>query len=52
MDPAAKEHIHSLFGAIHTYLGYVLYGVVALHILGALKHQIFDREAEIQRMWF
>jgi len=52
MAPDAKEHIHSLFGAIHTYLGYVLYGVVALHILGALKHQIFDREAEIQRMWF
>ncbi len=52
LDPAAKDHIHSLFGMIHTYLGYALYGVFALHILGALKHQFFDRDPEIQRMWF
>jgi cytochrome b561 len=52
LDPATKDHIHSLFGTIHTYLGYVLYGVVGLHIAGALKHQIIDKEAEIQRMWF
>jgi cytochrome b561 len=51
LDPAAKDHIHSLFGAIHTWLGYVLYGVFALHLLGALKHQFIDRQAEIQRMW-
>jgi len=50
--PVAKEHIHSLFGMIHTYLGYALYGVFALHILGAFKHQFFDRDPEIQRMWF
>ena len=51
LDPATKEHMHSLFGAIHTYLGYVLYGVFALHLLGALKHQFIDKEPEIQRMW-
>jgi cytochrome b561 len=52
LAPAAKDHMHSLFGMIHTYLGYVLYGVFALHILGALKHQFIDRDPEIQRMWF
>ncbi len=52
LAPAAKDHIHSLFGMIHTYLGYALYGVFALHILGALKHQFWDKDPEIQRMWF
>jgi cytochrome b561 len=51
LDPATKEQIHGLFGAIHTYLGYILYGVVGLHIIGALKHQFIDKEPEIQRMW-
>ena len=52
LNPTTKEHIHGLFGAIHTYLGYVLYGTVGLHVLGAIKHQIVDEEPEIQRMWF
>jgi cytochrome b561 len=52
LDPATKHYIHGLFGAAHTYLGYALYAVLALHILGALKHQLWDREPEIQRMWF
>ena len=51
LNPVIKEQIHGLFGAIHTYLGYVLYGVVGLHIIGALKHQIIDKEPEIERMW-
>jgi cytochrome b561 len=50
-DPATKEQIHSLFFAIHSALGYVLYAMVAVHILGALKHQFIDREPELQRMW-
>jgi cytochrome b561 len=51
LDPAAKQHIHSLFGHIHTYISYALYGVISLHVLGALKHQFFDRQPELQRMW-
>ena len=47
---ATKDTVHSVFSAVHTYLGYVLYGLVALHIGGALKHQLFDRERELQRM--
>jgi cytochrome b561 len=51
LDPATKEYVHHLFGQIHTYLGYCLYGVLGLHILGALKHQLIDKHPELQRMW-
>jgi len=51
LDPATKEMIHTQFGAIHHYLGYGLYGVLALHVLGAFKHQLVDKHPELQRMW-
>lgn len=47
---ATKDLVHEAFSAIHTYLGYILYALVALHIGGALKHQWVDREKELQRM--
>jgi cytochrome b561 len=50
LDPALKEQVHTIFSAGHVYLGYVLYVLVALHIAGAIKHQVFDREPELQRM--
>lgn len=52
MAPALKEQLHTAFGTLHTALGYALYALLALHIGGALKHQWFDRERELQRMWF
>jgi cytochrome b561 len=51
LDPATKEQMHSLFGNIHTLLSYALYGVVGLHVLGALKHQLWDKQPELRRMW-
>jgi cytochrome b561 len=45
-----KEDLHTRFGELHTWLGYALYGLFVLHVGGALKHQWFDREAELQRM--
>jgi cytochrome b561 len=51
LDPATKDMVHTLFGTIHVWLGYCLYGVLALHILGALKHQFLDKHRELQRMW-
>jgi cytochrome b561 len=45
-----KEELHTRFGELHTWLGYGLYGLFALHVGGALKHQWFDDEAELQRM--
>lgn len=49
--PETKEMLHSLFGKVHGIGGYVLLGLVALHVLGALKHQFIDREREFRRMW-
>ncbi|MDE8349694.1 MAG: cytochrome b [Acidocella sp.] len=51
MDAAHQKYIHDLFGNIHTLLSYCLYGVLGLHVLGALKHQFIDRHPAIQRMW-
>jgi len=45
-----KDWWHKLFGIAHTSAGYALYGLVALHILGALKHQFIDKQPELQRM--
>ena len=45
-----KDGWHHLFGIAHTSAGYALYGLVALHILGALKHQFIDKQPEMQRM--
>ena len=50
LDPAAKEQVHATWFAIHSALAYGLYGLLALHVLGALKHQFIDREAELGRM--
>ena len=49
-EPAFREALHDRFGALHTWAGYVLYGLFALHVLGALKHQWLDRQPELQRM--
>ena len=49
-DPATKDTLHAVFGAAHVYIGYVLYGLVGLHLLGVAKHHVFDRESEISRM--
>jgi cytochrome b561 len=45
-----KETLHTVFGDIHAALAYVLYGLVMLHIGGALKHQLLDKERELQRI--
>ena len=50
--PAEKERLHTVFGAVHTWLGYALYAMLALHVGAALKHQFVDRHRELQRMTF
>lgn len=52
IEPVTKEWLHDVFGLAHTLFGYLLYGLLALHIVGALKHQWLDRKAELQRMTF
>jgi cytochrome b561 len=50
MDPALKDRLHAQLGTLHTWCGYALYAVLALHILGALKHQWIDRHPVLGRM--
>lgn len=35
---------------VHHYLGYALIGVIALHVAGALKHHLVDRDGTLRRM--
>lgn len=49
MAAGPKAAIHDGFGAAHARLSYLLYGLFALHVAGALKHQ-FQGEKEVQRM--
>ncbi|WP_158935934.1 cytochrome b [Burkholderia sp. S171] len=50
LDPALKESLHDRFGALHTWLGYALYALLAMHVGGALKHQWIDKKSVITRM--
>ncbi len=36
----------------HEVMGFVMIGLVLLHVLAALKHQFFDRDRLLARMWF
>lgn len=51
LEPALKEHLHDLFGAAHEACAWALFALVALHVAGALKHEVLDGEREIARMW-
>jgi cytochrome b561 len=46
-----KEALHGLFGQMHEIGGYLLIGLILLHVAGALKHQLIDGEPEFARMW-
>lgn len=50
LDAETKERIHTAWFQVHVYLGYALYALLALHVLGALKHQLIDGEGEFGRM--
>lgn len=52
LDPATKESIHTVGGAVHGLAAKLLYALFVLHVGGALKHQFLDREPELQRMWW
>ena len=50
LDPATRDSLHSVFGAMHVWLSYLVYALVTLHVVGALKHEWIDREPELRRM--
>nr|WP_295659567.1 cytochrome b/b6 domain-containing protein [Polymorphobacter sp.] len=45
-----KKGLHKLFFSWHATFALALYGLFALHVLGALKHQWLDKQRELQRM--
>ena len=49
-SPARRDVLHDQLGAVHTWCGYLLYALLAAHVLGALKHQLLDRQPELQRI--
>ena len=54
MDPtkvlAHNAFLASTFHFLHHWVGYILIGAIALHIAGALKHHIIDKDSTLKRM--
>jgi cytochrome b561 len=49
--PAAQVHsTHDFFVGAHGILGKMAYGLIVLHVAGALKHQFIDRDDVVARM--
>lgn len=47
---AIDQANNDALGDLHTWLGYALYALFALHLAAALKHQLVDRQKLLQRM--
>ena len=46
----ADRDVHEFFEEIHELLGNLLLPLVGVHVLAALKHHYFDRDATLKRM--
>jgi len=46
----AQHVLHEKFGEWHGAGGWLLLGLLMLHVLGALKHQFIDKQSEFARM--
>jgi cytochrome b561/polyisoprenoid-binding protein YceI len=45
-----SEAVAALFGGAHWVFGKVMVVTIALHVIGAIKHQVIDRDATLRRM--
>ena len=52
MPPVPKKALDEVFHVVHEWLSYLLYVLIAAHLIGAAKHQWFDRVPTLQRMTF
>ena len=50
LEGAQKHGLHTFAELSHTALGWLLYGLLALHVLAALKHQLFNRDRVLAHM--
>lgn len=46
----ADERLALIFASVHRFAGWLLFAALALHVLGAAKHQVIDRDATLRRM--
>ena len=49
LDPPVRDRVHDLFGEAHELISWLVYALFALHVAGALKHQM-EGHKELQRM--
>ena len=52
MQPEPKKELDELAHTVHEWLSYLLYVLLAAHLVGAFKHQWFDRVPTLERMTF
>ena len=50
LDPATREGLEEGFEQVHSNLAWVIIGLLALHVAGALKHQFVDKDGLLARM--
>ncbi len=50
LEPASKAAVEDAAETAHRLLGWALYGLLALHVLGAFKHHLVDRDHSLARM--
>ena len=50
LDAKVQTAAHESFVDIHSIGGWIFVGLLGLHVGAALKHQFFDRQAELARM--
>jgi cytochrome b561 len=46
-----NQAISSQLFEVHVVVSWILVGLIALHILGALKHLLINKNKVFQRMW-
>lgn len=44
------DSVHDWLGGIHSFAGHIIAPLFILHVLGALKHLVWDRDRTLQRM--
>ena len=49
---APNQDTAEIFFHAHSVIAWVLVGLIALHVLAALKHLVIDKDDVFQRMWF
>ncbi len=49
---AQSEDTAGLFHEVHEYAAFLMIGLLVLHVGGALKHSLLDRQPGLSRMWY